>query len=336
MENAMPSKTRSSSSTSRRFIWLAVTIVAVGVFWTLGWHLIAGRIETRLPESLRQIAGDGARAECANAEIRGYPFRFGLFCDRLTYRGGNTGIQAESGPLRSAAQFYRPNHVVSELDGPLAFSVPEGEGRVDWQGLQASVQATIGGLERGSLDSQNISMDIDTAGWPQKLGFSLERLTAHARKNGPDLDIAAYGNGLQSDFLLPMAARALIVEATLPDQAGILNAPFIGPSVPYDARLHRISIELDDAASIEISGPARVAADGLLSGDLNLTIRNHQRFAEIAAKYDPEIGKLINRFAPMLGALDTVPGDDAVTLPLTIRGGAVSIGFIPLGQLPPL
>jgi hypothetical protein len=45
---------------ARRFVWLAVGIVLFGVFWTHGWHLIAGRIETHLPDILAAI-GRGRR-----------------------------------------------------------------------------------------------------------------------------------------------------------------------------------------------------------------------------------------------------------------------------------
>jgi hypothetical protein len=330
----MPSKSPSSGSTARRFVWLAMGIVLFGVFWTMGWHLIAGRIEAHLPTALQQLAGRQAQAECANAEVRGYPFRFGLFCDRLGYRNARAGLSAESGALRSAAQFYRPNHIVSEVDGPVVLSGPVGEGRIDWQALQTSVYATPGGLDRGSLDGRNISMDIDSAGLSGKLGLRAERLTAHARKNGPDFDVAAYAEEVRSDLLNRIGARKLTFEATLANQAGLLDAPFRAPRGAYQVQLHRMLIELDEGASLEITGPAQIGDDGQISGDLNLTIRNQQRFAELAARIDPGSGKLMSDVAPMLGAFDTVPGDDAVTVPLTIRKGAVSMGFIPLGRLP--
>lgn len=330
----MPSNAPSSGSTARRFVWLAVGIVLFGVFWTIGWHLIAGRIETHLPTTLQQMAGQQAQAKCSNAKVRGYPFRFGLFCDSLGYRNAQLGLNADSGALRSAAQFYRPNHIVSEVDGPVVFSGLAGEGRIDWQALQTSIFATPGGLDRGSLDGRNISIDIDSAELSGKLGLRAQRLTAHARKNGPDFDVAAYAEQVQSDLFTQMSALKLSLEATLPNQAGLLDAPFRAPQGAYQMQLHRMLVELEEGASLEISGPAQIDEDGLISGDLNLTISNQQRFAELATRIDPDSGNLFGNVAPMLGAFDTVPGDDAITVPLTIRNGAVSMGFIPLGRLP--
>jgi hypothetical protein len=330
----MPSNAPSSGSTARRFVWLAVGIVLFGVFWTIGWHLIANRIESHLPASLQQLAGQQAQAKCSNAQVRGYPFRFGLFCDSVGYRNAQAGLSAESGALRSAAQFYRPNHIVSEVDGPVVFSGSAGEGRIDWQALQTSIYATPGGLDRGSLDGRNISVDIDSADLSGKLGLRAERLTAHARKNGLDFDVAAYAEQVQSDLLSQIRAEKLTLEATLPNQAGLLDAPFRAPQGTYQMQLHRMLIELEEGAALEIAGPAQIGEDGLISGDLNLTIRNQQRFAELAARIDPDSGNLIANVAPMLGAFDTVPGDDAITVPLTVRNGALSMAFIPLGRLP--
>lgn len=332
----MPSNAPSSRSTAGRFVWLAAGIVLFGVFWTIGWHLIAGRIEAHLPAQLQQMAGQQAQAECSNTEVKGYPFRFGLFCDGIGYRNSQLGLSAGSGALRSAAQFYRPNHIVSEVDGPVVFSGLAGDGRIDWQTLQTSVFATSGGLDRGSLDTRNISIDIDSAELSGKLGLRAQRLTAHVRKNGPDFDIATYAEQVQSDLLSQIGAEKLTLEATLPNQAALLDAPFRAPQGAYQMQLHRMMIELEEGASLEIAGTAQIGEDGLISGDLNLTIRNQHRFAELAARIDPDSGNLIGNVAPMLGALDTVPGDDAITVPLTIRNGAVSMGFIPLGRLPPM
>ena len=146
----MPS-TRSASSaspSSRKFAWLAVAIAAGCVAWTIGWYLFAAKIETHLPATLSQFSGPNASAECGKAEIRGYPFRFGLFCDTMSYTDTAQGVTASTGAFRSAAQFYRPAHVVAEIDGPLAIAAPGLDARVDWRVLQASVQAAPGGIRK--------------------------------------------------------------------------------------------------------------------------------------------------------------------------------------------
>lgn len=330
----MPHDTKPSGSRARRFVWLAVAIMVFGLAWTAGWHFVADRIEARLPLTLQHLAGQQAKADCANAEIRGYPFRFGLFCDRVSYDSARSGLRAEGGALRSAAQFYRPNHIVSELDGPLSFSGPAGEGRFDWQSLQSSMRLTRRGLDRGSLDGQKITIDIDSTALSSRFGIRAERLSAHARKNELDADIAVYAEGVQGTLLNQAAFDRLTLEATLPGQATLLDAPLRGPQGAFDVRLHRLLVELDGSTSLEISGPVQVDETRRISGDINVTVRDQENLAQLAARFDPQYADLIGNIAPMLGAFDTVDGDDAITVPLTIRNGAVSIGFIPLGRLP--
>jgi len=289
-----------------------------------------------LPVAMQQIAGTDASAECANAEIRGYPFRFGLFCDRLGYINPKEALALEAGALRSAAQFYRPGHVVSEIDGPLLISAPGLELQIDWQILQSSIRATTVGLDRGSIDSRNVSIDIDGTGLQQKLALAAERFTAHARKNGLDLDIAAYGEHVRGNIIADTGASTLALEATLPGRAGLLDMPYQPLLPPYEAQVHRLSVGFEGDVSLQITGPVRIAADGLVSGDLQISIRGQDQIAEIVARFNPEMGENVRRFGPMLAALDSVPGDDAITLPLTIRNGNLSMGMFPLGRLPAL
>lgn len=336
----MPTTSSPARSSASRFIWLAVAIVAAIVAWTVAWHMIAARIETATPQTLSSFAGNDARAECANAIVRGYPFRFGLFCDRLTYSNQADGLSANAGAFRSAAQFYRPSHIVSELDGPLVISSPRLSGSIDWQGLQMSTNATPNGLQRGSLDAREFHIEMSGAapggGLAEQINLTIGRLTAHIRQNGDDVDIAAYGDAIAGHLLGRFDAKSLTIETTLSNQPGLLNAPFAWPEGAYEVRLHKIALALDEASSLELAGPVSVAADGLVSAALQLTVRDAGQLASLVTAYDAEAGKMISRFAPMLGALDTVPGDNAITLPLTIRNGAVSMGMIPLGQLAPL
>lgn len=327
---------QTSSSSSRKFGWLATAIVAGCIFWTIGWFLVAEKIEDQLPETLAGIAGANAKAGCENAEVRGYPFRFGVFCQTLSYANEDDRVTAISGEFRSAAQFYRPGHIVAEIDGPLAITAPGLDARVDWQVLQASVQATADGIRRGSLDGRTVSFDIDGAGLTQRLAMQAGKINAHGRQNGPDLDIALYGEDLQTNLVAGLRAKAFTLEATLPGRADLMDAPYTAVTVPFETRLHRVAIELDETSSLEVSGPVQVDANRRISGTLEVMLRNPQRIIELAATLDPEIAKLINRFVPLIATLDTDPGEDGISLPLTIQNNRVSLGIFPLGQLPDL
>ena len=330
----MPSSANASSPVSRKFAWLAGAIVAAGLLWTGGWYFFAARIEDHLPSTLAQIVGPDARAECANADVRGYPFRIGLFCEALSYTNAAEGITTTAGAFRSAAQIYNPQHAVAEVDGPLVLDASGLMLRADWQLLQASVQAVSDGLDRGSIDARNTSFDIDGTGLTQRLALQADRITAHARRNGADLDVAAYGENLHNTLVTGLNAKAFAFEATLSGKSDMLRVPFTPLHGPFAAVLHRVAIEFDATSSLELAGPVQVGADGRLSGTLELTISNVQQLPDLVAGFNPESADMIRRFGPMIAALDTRPGDDATTLPLTISNGQVSLGIIPLGELP--
>ena len=330
----MPSSANASSPVSRKFAWLAGAIVAAGILWTIGWYFFAAKIEDRLPSTLAQIVGPGATAECTNADVRGYPFRVGLFCEALSYTNAAEGITTTAGAFRSAAQIYRPQHAVAEVDGPLVLDASGLTLRADWQLLQTSVQAVGDGLDRGSIDARNTSFDIDGTGLTQRLALQADRITAHARRNGVDLDVAAYSENLRNTLVAGLNAKAFAFEATLYGQSDMLRVPFTPLNGPFAAVLHRVTIEFDATSSLELAGPLQVGANGRLSGNLELTISNVQQLSELVAGFNPESADLIGRFGPMIAALDTRPGDDATTLPLTISNGQVSLGIIPLGELP--
>ncbi|WP_417436521.1 DUF2125 domain-containing protein [Hoeflea sp.] len=330
----MPPSANVSSPASRKFAWLAGAIVAAVLLWTIGWFFFAARIEDHLPSTLAQITGPDATAGCTQADVRGYPFRVGLFCETLTYANTAEGITATAGAFRSAAQVYRPQHAVAEVDGPFVLDASGLILRADWQLLKASVQAVSDGLDRGSIEARNTSFNIDGTGLTQRLAVQADRITAHARRNGADLDVAAYSENLRNSLLAGLNAKALAFEATLSRRSDLLQIPFTPLHGPFDAMLHRVTIELDETSSLELAGPVQVAADGRMSGNLELTISNVQQFSELVAGFNPESADMIRRFGPMISALDTRPGDDATTLPLTIRNGQVSLGIIPLGELP--
>ena len=139
---------------------------------------------------------------------------------------------------------------------------------------------------------------------------------------------------MRNDLVPGLTAKAFAFEATLSNQSSLLEVPFIPLRGPFDAVLHRLAIELDETSSFELTGPVQIDANNRVSGTLELTISNVRQLSELVERYRPESAGMIRQFGPMIAALDTKPDDDAVTLPLTIRSNLISLGFLPLGQLP--
>lgn len=332
-------RTSPSSTGARRIAILAAVIVAGGLAWTAVWHYLGGRIEEAAADIARQAEERGRTVECRSPEARGYPFRFGLFCDAARFADPARGISATAGALRSAAQVYQPNRIVAELDGPLAASVQGFLVNGNWASLRAStVLRGDGSPSRLSSEMKDASFTLDEAPVPLAVALpfrlSLSSGEAHVRDEQGGLDAALYLRGAQSPAV--PEAFDMTVEASLPRQAPVLaGAPL---SLPLDATLHRVDIVAAGGGSIALNGSVNAGEDGLLNGTLTAELTDPEALQALAQRIDPSLGETFRGIMPVLNAMASAGsgGERRVSVPLTIRNGVVTAGFFPVAKLPPL
>ena len=168
------------SPVSRKFRWLTAGIVLVAGIYSAGWFLAADQIEKRLTARLADGQAAGLGGECTNMDVRGFPFRIGLFCDKVHLDDTRHGTSASFGALRTAAQVYQPGHAVIELDGPAEIrALPGLNVSADWTLLHASVRATLSGVDRTSLLKvfrEYLAANDMSADWDQVRAASTEAL----------------------------------------------------------------------------------------------------------------------------------------------------------------
>jgi hypothetical protein len=333
----MTSSDGKRSKFSRRFLWLAAFVVLLFAGYSAGWFYLANRLEREANAVIVGLNRDGITAECANLDVRGYPFRLGVYCDSLGYADFNKDIVATAGGLRSAAQIYRPSLVVGELDAPVRAAIP---GIVplwlDWDNLRASVRISSPTPQRVSVAVEGLSAQTDPDdGEPQSL-LSAEGAEAHFRPNGANVDGAFRFTGLQLD---PPAAggRNLPIlagsgDATLKDGLALINAGTLDIRSLRGRSVEIRSLELSSGdGAISIAGPVSVDADGLVDAQLTIRVRNPQVVASTLANIFPEQAQQIRTSFAGLAALGKEPA-----LPLKIVKGEMTLGFIPLGKMPAL
>ncbi|PHP65540.1 hypothetical protein CSC94_18250 [Zhengella mangrovi] len=321
---------------ARRFIWLAVSIVAAIALYTAGWFYIAGRLEEQTRLALARQAERGVEAECASPEARGYPFRIGLFCDATGWRRPEGGIAVKAGALRTAAQVYAPSHVVGEIDGPAEIDLP---GLLplaaDWENLQASVRASRPVPARVSLEARKARLAVRSGEQPP-IGTA-EDVQLHMRTNQGALDIAAALTGVQVDKALTsgqdLPPLALTADLGMRDGAFWLasgNRSLRGT----EGTLRDLSLAIGETSGMRITGPYSVDTQGRLSGDFSLTLRNPSALASLAKKFYPQQARTVDT---VLTAVTVAGGSaEGPTLPVSVKDGVPTIGFIRLNPLPPL
>lgn len=334
MTKATPDASKAIPS-SRRILWLGIFVLVAVIAWTAGWFYVASRMEARIPLVTTAARQNGIDPYCESSEIRGFPFRFGLFCERTGLDIPENDLTASAGAFRSAAQFYRPGHVVSELDGPLTINQPGLSALIDWQLLHASSSAGDAGLLRASIEGKRVTADIDALGLPADFTASAEIVALHIRQNEGALDIAANAQSLASSVF--PALRLVTLEATLPGGAIWLeNGQSPETLRGRDIVLHQLRVEFARGGGLSLSGNGSIGLDGLLTGDFRLRIEDLEAVITTLAELAPDIAAQASGVKSVLLALDAEDGDNAITLPVTIRNGQASISIIPLGLIPPL
>lgn len=323
-----------SPNYARRFLLLAVLIVLVIAAYSAGWFYLARQIDARAATILAALNRDGVEAACTSRSVRGYPFRIGLYCDAVSFANTAEGVAFSAGEFRSAGQIYDPRFLIGELDSPAQLlpgaGLPPLE--VDWEILRASVRLASPLPERVSAESRDLTITTQ-AGGGEAPAARLEHIEAHMRPNGSDLDLALRFNGLSVDPALVQgrAVPALSGEADIAVTDGVAVAAAGEVSLRGSSGTIRSARIAAGNASLSLSGPFTVNADGLVDADLQLSIENPEELSALVSQALPELADQVETLFSGLAAMGETP-----SLPLTISQGRVSIAFLDLGEIPPL
>lgn len=333
------SSDRRSSGAARKILGLAFFVVIAIAVYSIVWYYLADQLRSRVEGLIAGLEAEAIAAECGDLDIRGYPFRLGVFCDSVSAeRTGAEPASLTTAAFRSAAQIYRPGHIVSELDGPASFTTPAGESvTADWQSLQASTVFSTSGLQRASLDGGSITADIVSG--EDDMQAEIAGLQFHTRRNGPDLDLALSAEGAQittAGLPAPLPAFDLAGQATITDGADFLSGRQIAVEELRGTRgqLHETVLTTEGGAALRISGPFEIAEDGLISGAFRIGI---EKLPDWQATLSAALPMFAGPIQTAGGVLSSLAGDgDSVSFDLAVRDGRVMLGIIPIGELPPI
>lgn len=331
----MASRQSGGSGYSRRIILLALGIVVVVIGYTYGWNYAADRLVAEANARVAALNASGRRANCENAEARGYPFRIGLFCRSIMYVDAPSGVAVRAGPFRSAAQVYQPQRVVGELDGPAIIEFPGINAQeVSWEEMRASSRLASPRPDIVSVEASKIAIGPDSAPAGQRPAASADRAEFHIRPAGTGSDVAWRFERLSLD-------PDLLGQGTLPLISGEADLHFpVDPVPAFSGRgLRGLATVVNsmvirtagNETAARVEGPFSIDEAGLIDAELSLSVENPQVFAQIMAELFPAARdqiRLAVAGAAMLG--------DNPSLPMRISKGRVSIGFLNLGTLPPL
>ena len=331
----------SSRSNVSAKIWaLAAGILLVIGLYTAGWFYAASMLKEKTLALLGDQQRHGVTAICQDAEYRGYPFRIGLFCSKVSIDDKTNGVAATFGALRSAAQIYQPSHIVWELDGPAETRTGTGiAASSQWESLQSSLITTLGGVDRSSTVIKGLMTGIVSTQTAQAFDVKVGHTEAHLRQNGNDLDAAIT---LQDTDVTAKGSPQIVPrftavgDVTLAGKAALLAGQDPGRGI-YGTKgeMRRLGIDLGNGQALSISGPFSVGDDGRISGKLRVEVDKLSAWRDQIKASAPQLAKTVDTATKMLSAM--TGGGDRAAIDLTLNNGKVILGgFIAIGEIPPL
>lgn len=334
----MAPSSSTATPTNRKILYLGLAVATACIVYTGAWHLAATKLESRIETIFRKQNPFGAEVECQNRELRGFPFRIGLFCQNLAFDDHRNGISAAFGDFRSTAQVYAPGHILWELDGPGEIRSTNGTTvSLQWEMLRSSVVTGIEYLDRSSAESTALQATVTRPNAPT-VDVTTTSTEMHVRRNGEDLHYAAIARDVQvavrdSGLTIPIFSASL--DLTVADRADLLNYR----GTDYDVygmkgELRRVAFDFGEGRLVSLSGPISVDEDGRLNGRLQVELEGITGLAESLKKVLPDAASEIDTAANLLSAL--FGGDQKGSTDIRIRNGVVTLGFFAIAEIPPL
>lgn len=319
----------------KRIFWLAMGILIVIALYTAGWFYAASLLAQEVQAGVASMNGGGRRANCESVEVRGYPFRIGVFCRSVMFEDAHGGVGLRAGQFRSAAQIYAPRRVIAELDGPASLEAP-GLSALDlnWSSLRSSVRLSMPLPELVSVEARDLVVTLDRTGGDQPVLAQTGVAELHLRPAGNDLDLAVRFSRLAitealtgSDALPPLDGLVDISVADGALQSGLGEDWVRGKS----GTIRTITLSAAGKTVATVSGPVSVDPFGLVNAELQVTLHDAPAMAQILGALLPDVRHEIELSLTSLAATAETP-----TLPLRIAGGDMRLGFLSLGSIPPL
>lgn len=319
----------------RRFVWLGTAILVAVAAYSGGWYFAAAKVDAETENAIATASRGGARVNCENRQVGGYPFRLGINCDSVLFEHALEGVSFSAGAFRTAAQIYNPAFLIGELDSPAHL---EAAGllplELDWELLRSSVRIAQPLPTRISMEARRLSVATGLGGGQKRALFSANTVEAHMRPNDAALDLAARVVGLSIDDNLLQGEALPPVDGGLDlaiDDGVRWAASGSGSLRGQSGVLRQLHLSQGNNGSINARGRFSIDGRGMLDAELTITVSNAKALSQRLIRAFPESAGEITNFAASLEAL----GEDA-ELPLRVVDGRIIYGFIELGEIPPL
>lgn len=322
----------------KKILRLGIAVFTIAALYSAAWFYAAYRGNDWLHAEISN-PGDGMAGSCTAMKIKGFPFRAGVSCTSASFSIPAENVHLETGAIKTMAMIYNPGKAVLELDGPLISHLANGMTlEANWTNFKGSLRVSLSGLSHFTMSADRIRSEIGLPDAFANLIIESSYAELHATKNGPDLDVAAAGDNMQVESALLLAAPlprfSLSSNVTLNGMSSLLSGepPVVGQEI--SGTLHDLTVDFGNQGKVSLSGPFQFSKDGYLSGDFDVEAENFTTLQPILDASFPDSAPTIDASVILLKSLPKTDGK--ANIKLTVRSGAILLGVIPVGFIPPL
>jgi len=368
-----------SASTLRRRRWPIVLpfalVVVLAALWSGAWFYLAARVPDAIADWRAREARAGRVLDCGSQTIGGFPFRIEVRCSQPSAALSDMAppVAFRAAESLFAWQVYAPALVIGEFTGPLALGLPgQPPGFLaHWRLAQASVRASLAGVERVSIVVEGPTFDHTDSGISPGV-FKADHVEVHGRgvagapPDNPAVEFVVRLAAASAPALHPILAEPLDADVTgvLHGAADIAPKPWPVLFKQWQARggsltISKARVQQGDVIAVG-EGALSLTPRGGLNGQMQVTVVALAKVLQglginqIVSQGD--IGSAIDaldKMLPGLGAIarqnagpgivaglgavgknTTLEGKPAVSVPLRFDDGEVMLGPFRIGRVP--
>ncbi len=324
----------------RRLLGLVLVLAAA---WSGYWFVGARALERGAEDWFMSQAETGLVAERDNLGVRGFPNRFDLTVNGLRLFDPATGLGWDAPFVQVFALSYRPSNVIVAFPPEQVLHLPLQSLTLASNKLQGSATLAPGlpfGTRKMTVIGDGLAL-TSTQGWSVQ-AQTVRLATKAASEDGLDQEI-----GLEVLDLAPDPALSAAL-ADLPGTVSRLRLDAIigfgdpdpmaeqAPPPVSGVDLKEVLVTWGD---LTLYGKGRLAANpaGQAEGRIDFRLTNWRKALPLAVAIGAVRPETLPTWENALTLLASQSGDgETLDLPLTMRGGRMSLGPLPLGPAPRL
>jgi len=318
---------------------LTIVVLALAAIYSGYWVIGSRTVASGTASAMAQMQADGWQIDTTDVKTRGFPSRFDTTLTELTLAPPDRSWRYTAPFVQALALSYAPNEVIAILPETQTLELPGQTLTIVAEKLRAST----GVAASTDLTYQGFTAEGDKLALNSTLNYSIaiSRLLAAMRPSAAsetsydlyaellDISLAEAPDAGASNMIERVSADAVLtLDKTLDRQT--FQAIEQDPVLPKALNLKDFTMlwgEVQLSASGDLDIPA-----GTPEGQVDLTITNWDALIDLLVQsggLDQEVATTYRNMAGLLSG-----GTAKLDIPVTLRGGRMSVGPFPLGPAP--